>query len=138
MAGRWRLGIAFVAVFTTGVGVASLATARSTHRVIAHAARTHEAMHATAAAAPSTKVRRIETSPFTLQPGEVGGASGTCAAKTPHPVSGYWGTDDEGRGGDLVVVRSTPVGGSGRQWEVGVKNVGATPLTAYVGTVCIR
>src|SRR5919198_2843343 len=94
MAGRWRLGIAFVAVFTTGVGVASLATARSTHRVIAHAARTHEAMHATAAAAPSTKVRRIETSPFTLQPGEVGGASGTCAAKTPHPVSGYWGTDD--------------------------------------------
>ena len=104
MARRWKSAIAFVLVFTAGVGAASYAAAHGSRGVSAHAAQAHRSMHATAAAAGKTNVKRIE-SDVTLQPNETNGSFGTCAKKTPHPVSGYWGTDEKDRDGDLVNVR---------------------------------
>jgi hypothetical protein len=138
MARRWKSAIAFVLVFTAGVGAASFAAANGSRGVAAHAAQAHKTMRATAAAAGKTSVRRIEAPDKTLQPNETNGSFGTCPKKAPHPVSGYWGTDEENRDGDLVNVRSTPVGTNGRQWEVSVKNVSAAPITMYVGVVCVK
>jgi hypothetical protein len=136
---KLTLGAAIIGVFTLGVVAASLATApRASKHLTAHTSRAGSAMHATASATGTTKVTTIETSTRTVQPGEVNGAFGTCPKKAPHAINGYWGTDEPNRDGDLVNVRSTPVDTGGRRWEVAVKNVSATAITIYLGTVCIK
>jgi uncharacterized low-complexity protein len=140
MTRRWGWGIALVAVFTMGAVAASLATTSRSKHLSAHITRVGKVMHATKSAAgkAGTKVTTIESDTLTIQPGAVDGANGTCPSKAKHPVSGYWGTDELNRDGDLVGARSTPTGSGGRTWEVAVKNVSAAPITAYVGTVCIK
>jgi hypothetical protein len=144
MTRRWTGLIALLAVFLLGAGAAALA-ARSS-RVSGHAAQSNHAMRATtgtatasaaAAGKKGTTVKTLEAD-LTIQPGAFDGSSGKCPKKAPHAVSGYWGTDDATREGDLVVIRSTPIHTSGREWEVALKNTSLTPVTAYVGTVCIK
>jgi hypothetical protein len=145
MSRRWTGLLALLAVFVLGAGAAALATARSrgsTHA--AHSQRTMTATGATGATASaaaagkkSTTMTRLEA-PLTIQPGATEGSDGRCPKRAPKAVSGYWGTDEPNRDGDLVVVRSTPVLSGTRSWEVALKNTSLTPITAYVGTVCIK
>ena len=61
-----------------------------------------------------TRVIMRGTDMLTLAPGEVSGAHGSCPARAPHAISGFLGTEEADLDGDLVAVRSTPTGGSGR------------------------
>jgi len=139
MSRRLMTGLALVSTFSLGAVAASLATGRSSDHASAHRTQFGSATTAAAAAAgrAGTTVRRLEQS-LTLQPGGVDGANGTCPSKAKHAIGGFWGSDDASREGDLVPVRSTPTGSTGRAWEVGVKNVSATPVTIYVGVTCIK
>jgi hypothetical protein len=142
MTRRWTGAAALLALFTLGVVTVALATARqpraAAHTSLAgHAMRMAPTASAAAAGRKGTVVKTLEAT-GTIQPGTVNGSSGRCPRRAPHAISGYWGTDEANRDGDLVVVRSSPLGGRGRRWEVALKNVGATPVTAYVGIVCIK
>jgi hypothetical protein len=143
MTRRWTGALALLTIFVLGAATVALATARHAGRS-AHAAQSGHTMRlagtadaSAAAAGKSTTVRTLEAS-LTIQPGAFDGRNGRCPKKAPHAISGYWGTDDSAREGDLVVVRSTPIGTGGRKWEVALKNTSLTPVTAYVGTVCIK
>lgn len=121
-----------------GAMFVSLASAGSRPSASAHSARVGARGEAQLAATRGgSKVVEIEFRGV-LQPGGLDGSVGTCPASAPHAISGYWGTDEKGRDGDLVPVRSTPIGGQGRRWEKLVKNVSATPITFFVGTVCLK
>jgi hypothetical protein len=141
MTRRWTGLIALLAVFLLGAGAAALAVGRSAGA--GHRAQSHATMHsvatatAAAAAAKGTTVRTLEAD-LTIQPGALDGSSGRCPKKAPHAIGGYWGTDDATREGDLVNIRSSPIGTGGRRWEVALKNTSLTPVNAYVGTVCVK
>lgn len=138
---RWTGLLALLAVFVLGACAAAFAVGRSSSA--GHRAQSHATMHsvatatASAAAAKGTTVRTLETD-LTIQPGSLDGSSGKCPKKAPHAIGGYWGTDDATREGDLVNIRSSPIGSGGHRWEVALKNTSLTPVVAYVGTVCIK
>jgi hypothetical protein len=74
-----------------------------------------------------------------VPPGATDGDFIKCSTKTPHAISGYFGTDAPGRDSDLVLVRSTPIGTSGRKWEVAVRNVSSQPVPGvFIGGVCLK
>jgi hypothetical protein len=96
-------------------------------------------LRAAGSADDASKVTRREVGPFTVGPGATDGDFITCPKTAKHAISGYWGTDAQGRDSDLVVVRSTPIGTSGRKWEVAVRNVSSTPVPqVFVGGVCLK
>jgi hypothetical protein len=138
---RWTTPVAAsaIALLAGGGGAAAaLATAPGARHVAQsqHALRLVPAASAAAAARGAT-IREMETS-LTIAPGADDGGAGRCPRSAPHAISGFWGTDDLPRTKDLVVVRSTPVGRGTRAWEVGLKNTSTTPVTAYVGIVCLK
>ena len=133
---KWQAVIGLVAA--AGVGAAggvSVAAPGGHGSARAHASTT-DGPHARVAKS-GTRVVTLEVD-VSLPDNVATGSSGRCPARAPHAVSGYWGTDEDGRDGDLVNVRSSPVGTSGREWEVTLKNVSSSPISAYVGMVCVK
>jgi hypothetical protein len=128
----WLAGLTAAVASVT---FASLAFAGGDHASKVRAPRA-EAPVAYAASA-GTRVTRLQRT-FTLQPGAVDGGTGRCPSRAPHAIGGYFGTNDGTRAGDMVAVGSAPFAGSQRKWLVLVKNISNTPLTAFVGTICVR
>jgi hypothetical protein len=135
---RFKWALSVLVAGALGAMFVSLASAGSRSSPSAHTARVSARSEARLAATRGgSRVVDIEFHGI-LQPGSVDGSVGTCPASAPHAISGYWGTDENGRDGDLVPVRSTPIGSQGRRWEKAVKNVSTTPITFFVGTVCLK
>jgi hypothetical protein len=82
------------------------------------------------------KVRYVESGVGTVQPGADDGFEMTCPKKIPHPVAGYGGPVDDATVGKIVL--SDTFHRSGRDWDVGMKNLTDQPQKFFVGIVCVR
>jgi hypothetical protein len=74
----------------------------------------------------------------TVQPNAENGVTLKCPKKTPHAISSFFGPAAKEGVGQIVLSDSLPDGASNRSWDIGVKNLSATPQTFVGGVVCIK
>jgi hypothetical protein len=74
----------------------------------------------------------------TVQASAEDGFALKCPKKTPHAISSFFGPATKEGLGQVVLSDSLPDAKTGRTWDIGVKNLGPTPLPYVAGVVCIQ
>jgi hypothetical protein len=82
------------------------------------------------------KVRYFATK-STVQPSAEDGGALKCPKKY-HAISGFFGPSAQEGVGQLALTDSFPEGSGNRRWDIGVKNLSATPLEYFQGIVCVK
>lgn len=82
------------------------------------------------------KLRYVATT-TTAQPSAESGGTLNCP-KAYRAISGFFGPQTQQGLGQLALTNSFPDGKSNRSWDIGVKNLGATPQEYFLGVVCVK
>jgi hypothetical protein len=83
------------------------------------------------------KKLRYVASTATAQPSAESGGSLSCPRKY-RAISGFFGPEAQEGLGQLALTDSFPSGKSNRNWDIGVKNMSATPQKYFLGVVCVK
>jgi hypothetical protein len=82
------------------------------------------------------KIRYVATT-TTAQPSAESGGALNCPRKY-RAISGFFGPQTQEGLGQLALTNSFPEGKSNRSWDLGVKNLSATPQEYFLGVVCVK
>jgi hypothetical protein len=82
------------------------------------------------------KLRYVATT-TTAQPSAESGGSLSCPRKY-RAISGFFGPQAQEGLGQLALTNSFPDGKHNRSWDIGVKNMSATPQEYFIGVVCVK
>ena len=124
------VGIVFGSGSTAAIKASAVSGSIPMHRVDAPSSRV--AGIGTERRRHRAKVIYLETAPFTLQPNATQAARGPCPRRA-RAINGYFGED-----GETAFPILDSIGNSPRTWFIAVHNGGMDPVTAFLGTVCLK
>jgi hypothetical protein len=120
-----------------GVAIPALGDDHPPHRPVTAAGAAHLRMKGFTSKSSGLKVRYVAGT-GTAQPNAEDGFVIRCPKKTPHALSSFFGPSTEAGLGQVVMSDSLPDPKGGRTWDVGVKNLSATPQPYVAGVVCVK
>ena len=120
-----------------GLAIPALGDDDSPHPVATAAGAGHLRMKGFVSKSSGLRVKYVAGT-GTAPPSAEDGFVIRCPKKTPHAISAFFGPSTQEGLGQVVMSDSLPDPKNGRTWDVGVKNLSATPQPYVAGVVCVK